>query len=37
VRVAVGNTEYTQIIDRGQPFDLAGIATQGSARFEIKP
>ena len=37
VRVVVGNTEYTQIIDRGQPFDLAGIATQGTARFEIKP
>ena len=37
VRVVVGNTEHTQIIDRGQPFDLAGIATQGTARFEIKP
>lgn len=37
VRVVVGNTEHVQIIDRGQPFYLAGIATQGTARFEIKP
>lgn len=37
VRVTVGKAENIQLIDRGQPFNLIGIAAQGTARFELKP
>ncbi len=37
VRLTVGRAENTQITDRGTPFDLAAVAAQGVARFELKP
>lgn len=37
VRVTIGKAENVQVFDRGQPFDLGSVATQGMARFELKP
>ncbi len=37
VSVEVGQTENTQITDRGTPFDLSALASQGQARFELAP
>lgn len=37
IRLIIGKAENVQVIDRGQPFDLSRVATQGTARFEIKP
>ena len=37
VRVVIGKAENVQVIDRGQPFDLASVAARGTARFELKP
>ena len=37
VSVEVGQTENTQIPDRGTPFDLSALASQGQARFELAP
>ncbi|MDO4768765.1 MAG: helix-turn-helix domain-containing protein [Brachymonas sp.] len=37
VRVVIGKAENVQVLDRGQPFDLSGVVTRGTARFELKP
>ena len=36
VRVTIGRAENVQLTDRGQPFDMAGVASIGMARFELK-
>lgn len=36
VRVTIGRAENMQLSDRGQPFDLASVASIGVARFELK-
>lgn len=37
IRLNISKAENTQVIDRGQLFDLASIAAQGRARFDIQP
>ena len=37
IRLIIGKAENVQLIDRGQPFDLAAVSSSGTARFEIKP
>ena len=37
VSVEVGQTENTQITDRGTPLNLSSLASQGHARFELTP
>ncbi len=36
VRVTIGRAENVQLTDRGQPFDMASVASIGVARFELK-